>query len=212
MVNSGITILPPGLFDNLPNLQQLCVRFRLACHHLEQHAIAEHDVRWHSFFVGEFAAKRAQRFEQGAIVDVQFVGPQRSRSRRTDTAARGRCTTPAGARHALELHRLGEPLLHALAGAAVARRPARFDLFVEVAHECLMTAPTAFDEIEQGLGAGALNGALLGALCYMTYDLTNQATLARWPLHMTLIDVTWGTFATATAAAAAVWAARAFGG
>jgi uncharacterized membrane protein len=64
----------------------------------------------------------------------------------------------------------------------------------------------------QGIGAGALGGALLGAMCYMTYDLTNQATLARWPLHVTLIDVCWGSFATATAAAAGVWAARTFGG
>jgi uncharacterized membrane protein len=66
--------------------------------------------------------------------------------------------------------------------------------------------------LAQGPAAGALGGALLGAMCYMTYDLTNQATLARWPLHITLIDVTWGAFATATAAAAGVWAARAFGG
>ena len=66
--------------------------------------------------------------------------------------------------------------------------------------------------IAQGVGTGALNGALLGAMCYMTYDLTNQATLARWPLHVTLIDLTWGAFATATAAAVATWAARTFGG
>ena len=66
--------------------------------------------------------------------------------------------------------------------------------------------------IGQGISAGALNGALLGAMCYMTYDLTNQATLARWPLHVTLIDIAWGAFATATAAAAGVWAARAYGG
>lgn len=66
--------------------------------------------------------------------------------------------------------------------------------------------------LAQGVGAGALNGALLGAMCYMTYDLTNQATLARWPVHVTLIDVCWGAFATAMAAAAGVWAARTFGG
>jgi uncharacterized membrane protein len=66
--------------------------------------------------------------------------------------------------------------------------------------------------LAQGVGTGALNGALLGAMCYMTYDLTNQTTLARWPLHVTLIDVTWGAFATAMAAAAATRAARTFGG
>lgn len=64
--------------------------------------------------------------------------------------------------------------------------------------------------LAQGIGAGALNGALLGAMCYMTYDLTNQATLVRWPVHVTLIDITWGAFATAMAAAVGVWAARTF--
>lgn len=66
--------------------------------------------------------------------------------------------------------------------------------------------------IAAGLGAAALNGALLGALCYATYDFTNQATLARWPGYVTAIDVCWGAFATMTAAVAATWAARAFAG
>lgn len=34
--------------------------------------------------------------------------------------------------------------------------------------------------------------ALLGGLCYATYDLTNQATIQNWPLTITLIDITWG--------------------
>jgi uncharacterized membrane protein len=38
----------------------------------------------------------------------------------------------------------------------------------------------------------ALNGALLNALCYATYDLTNQATVLRWPWRLTVIDITWG--------------------
>ena len=63
-----------------------------------------------------------------------------------------------------------------------------------------------------GLCAAALNGALLGALCYATYDFTNQATLARWPSYVTTIDVCWGAFATMTAAVAATYAARAFAG
>lgn len=64
--------------------------------------------------------------------------------------------------------------------------------------------------IASGLPAAALNGALLGALCYATYDFTNQATLARWPGYVTAIDVCWGAFATMTAALAATYAARAF--
>ena len=43
-------------------------------------------------------------------------------------------------------------------------------------------------------------GAMLGALCYATYDLTNQATLKVWATHITLIDITWGTFLTAVGA------------
>jgi uncharacterized membrane protein len=41
-----------------------------------------------------------------------------------------------------------------------------------------------------------LNGAVLGFLCYATYDLTNMATIAKWPLHIVLIDIVWGTVLT----------------
>ncbi|NLR70103.1 DUF2177 family protein [Novosphingobium sp. ERN07] len=64
----------------------------------------------------------------------------------------------------------------------------------------------------QGVGSAALNGAILGAMCYMTYDLTSQAVLARWPVHLTVIDVIWGTFATTVAATAATWIALKFAG
>lgn len=40
--------------------------------------------------------------------------------------------------------------------------------------------------------AVALQGALLSALCYATYDLTNQATLKNWPWLLTGIDIIWG--------------------
>ena len=53
-----------------------------------------------------------------------------------------------------------------------------------------------------GVRAAALRGAGLGAFAYATYDLTNQATLAVWPLHVSVIDIAWGTFASATASAA----------
>ena len=53
-----------------------------------------------------------------------------------------------------------------------------------------------------GPKAAALRGASLGAFAYATYDLTNQATLAVWPVHVSLIDIAWGTFASATASAA----------
>lgn len=62
-----------------------------------------------------------------------------------------------------------------------------------------------------GTAAAALNGALLGAIAYATYDLTNQATMKVWPVHVTLIDIGWGAFASAVAAAAGCWAAVKFG-
>jgi uncharacterized membrane protein len=61
-----------------------------------------------------------------------------------------------------------------------------------------------------GTGAAALNGALLGAIAYATYDLTNQATMKVWPVQITLADIAWGAFASAVAAAAGCWAAARF--
>ncbi|MGE5952795.1 MAG: DUF2177 family protein [Qipengyuania vulgaris] len=61
--------------------------------------------------------------------------------------------------------------------------------------------------LANGLGAAALNGALLGAICYATYDLTNQATLKQWSTTVTIADICWGAFATAIAATIATFAA-----
>jgi len=36
-------------------------------------------------------------------------------------------------------------------------------------------------------------GALLGLVCYATYDLTNLATVKDWPLIVTAVDLVWGT-------------------
>ena len=61
-----------------------------------------------------------------------------------------------------------------------------------------------------GIGAAALNGALLGEICYATYDLTNQATMRTWSTTVTVADIAWGAFATAVAATAASFAAAKF--
>lgn len=36
-------------------------------------------------------------------------------------------------------------------------------------------------------------GAFFGLICYSTYDLSNLATLDRWPLPVTIADIVWGT-------------------
>ena len=60
--------------------------------------------------------------------------------------------------------------------------------------------------IRPGLVAGKasaalLNGALLGGLCYATFDLTSQAVFKVWATHVSLMDIAWGAFATGVASA-----------
>ena len=45
-----------------------------------------------------------------------------------------------------------------------------------------------------------LTGGILGAMCYATYDLTNQATLKVWATQISIADILWGTFVTAAGA------------
>jgi len=48
--------------------------------------------------------------------------------------------------------------------------------------------------------SAALYGALFGFCVYGVYDLTNFSTLAQYPLPITIVDMAWGTFATAICA------------
>lgn len=48
----------------------------------------------------------------------------------------------------------------------------------------------------------ALSAALFGLCAYATYDLTNLATLRDWPLGLALLDMAWGSLASAVAALA----------
>ncbi len=48
-----------------------------------------------------------------------------------------------------------------------------------------------------------VNGGFLGLLAYATYDLTNYATLRAWTATLTVVDVLYGTVATALVAAGA---------
>jgi uncharacterized membrane protein len=54
-------------------------------------------------------------------------------------------------------------------------------------------------------------GALFGFFCYATYDLTNQATLAVWDTKITLLDLCWGSFLTASGATAGYFASTLVG-
>jgi uncharacterized membrane protein len=55
-----------------------------------------------------------------------------------------------------------------------------------------------------------LYGALFGFLAYMTYDLTNLATIKAWTMPLALIDMGWGAVLTAAATAAGYAIAQRF--
>ena len=52
-------------------------------------------------------------------------------------------------------------------------------------------------------------GALFGFFCYMTYDLTNHATLKIWSTKVTVLDIIWGTVLTGSASAVGYWVTNA---
>jgi uncharacterized membrane protein len=45
-----------------------------------------------------------------------------------------------------------------------------------------------------------LMAALFGFIAYATYDLTNLATLRDWPLLLSMVDMLWGAFLSASTA------------
>jgi uncharacterized membrane protein len=51
-------------------------------------------------------------------------------------------------------------------------------------------------------------GGMFGFFCYATYDLTNQATLSVWDARITVLDLAWGTFLTASGATAGYFASK----
>jgi uncharacterized membrane protein len=62
-----------------------------------------------------------------------------------------------------------------------------------------------------GVQAAMLNGILLGALCYATFDLTSQAVMKVWATHVSVLDILWGAFVTGAASSIACWAVLKFG-
>lgn len=101
-------------------------------------------------------------------------------------------------------------------------RPALGDLLAEqfrmgpaLVFYLLYVAAMVWFAVRPGMALGVphavLNGALLGGIAYATYDLTNQATLKVWPLHVTLVDIAWGASATALACGVAAFAVKQLG-
>lgn len=102
--------------------------------------------------------------------------------------------------------RLYKPVL----GPILAEKP---DMKAAVAFYLISIFGTVFLAIAPALREGgwqraAISGAVLGFVAYATYDLTNQATLKVWSLHLTLIDLCWGTALTTVSAVGGYVAAR----
>ena len=77
----------------------------------------------------------------------------------------------------------------------------------------LFIAGILYFAVVPALAAGSLrravlNGLLFGFFTYMTYELTNLATLPRWPLKVVLVDSAWGMALSATVAAASYGVGR----
>lgn len=61
----------------------------------------------------------------------------------------------------------------------------------------------ALAPLPESMAGGVLRAALVGLIAYGVYDMTNLATLRDWSTKLALVDLAWGTFASAVAGAAA---------
>lgn len=77
----------------------------------------------------------------------------------------------------------------------------------------LYVAGLMYFAILPGIASGSwtkalLLGALFGFFAYMTYDLTNFATLKDWPLIIVIVDIAWGALLSGMLATASFFIAR----
>jgi uncharacterized membrane protein len=118
-----------------------------------------------------------------------------------------------GALDALWLTLMGPRLYRPAIGELLAPRP---DMRAAIAFYVIYVLGIVFLAVTPALREGSAlralaMGAALGFVAYATYDLTNQATLRGWPLHLTLVDVAWGTVLTAASAWGGYWLASRVG-
>jgi len=97
-------------------------------------------------------------------------------------------------------------------GHLLAERP---DFGAAALFYVLYIAGVVFFAVRPALDGGTAKraaglGALYGLFCYMTYDLTNVATLEGFPWIVAAVDIVWGMFITAVTATAGYLAARRF--
>lgn len=85
-----------------------------------------------------------------------------------------------------------------------------FNVGAAAAFYLIYLAGMCWFAIRPGLESGSvatalLNGVLLGALCYATFDLTSQAVFKVWATKISVMDIMWGAFATGVTSAITTW-------
>lgn len=93
------------------------------------------------------------------------------------------------------LSQTGDALYRANLGVVMAEKLA--SLPAAVLFYLLYIGGIVYFGVRPGLADGDWKTALIGGLlfgffCYMTYDLTNLATLRVWSVKVTVIDIAWG--------------------
>lgn len=58
------------------------------------------------------------------------------------------------------------------------------------------------------IAQAGLNGAILGAIAYGTYEFTSKSIMKNWDWTMVIADTTWGAVLTGATAAFGVWIVR----
>lgn len=61
---------------------------------------------------------------------------------------------------------------------------------------------------DRSLISAVWRGAVLGLAAYATFDLTNLSIVRDWTLFVAIVDMCWGTVATAVAAVLGYWTGR----
>ena len=102
--------------------------------------------------------------------------------------------------------RLYRPTLDPVLADKFALAPAIAFYVIYIAGAMILAVTPA---VREGEWTRALfTGAVLGFLCYATYDLTSQAVLKVWSTKISVADIAWGTFLTAVSAVAGYFAMR----
>ena len=103
------------------------------------------------------------------------------------------------------LSQLGDRLYRANLNAVMAAKLASYP--AAVLFYLIYVAGIVYFAVRPALGtqdwrAAVIGGILFGFFCYMTYDLTNLATLKLWSVKVAIIDILWGCAVTGAAALA----------